>query len=59
MELLGWAIGALIISLIAGLLGFTGIARGAATVAKVLFGFFILVAVAIFFLMLLGVGVVT
>ncbi len=59
MGLLGWAIVALVVSLIAGGLGFTGVARGAATVAKVLFGIFLVVAVVLFILLLLGVGAVT
>jgi len=42
--MLGIAITALVISLIAGTLGFTGIAAGAATIAKIIFGIFIVVA---------------
>jgi uncharacterized membrane protein YtjA (UPF0391 family) len=58
MELLGWAIGALVISIIAGLLGFTGIARGAATIAKILFGIFLVVALVLFVIALVGCGAV-
>lgn len=47
MSLLGWAITAFVVALIAGLLGFTGIAKGAALIAKILFGIFILVAVVV------------
>jgi uncharacterized membrane protein YtjA (UPF0391 family) len=36
--LLFWAIVALVISLIAGALGFTGVAAGVATISRVLFG---------------------
>jgi uncharacterized membrane protein YtjA (UPF0391 family) len=55
MDLLVWAIVALVISLIAGGLGFTGVARGAGTIAKVLFGIFLVVAVILFILVVLGV----
>lgn len=48
--MLTWAITALVIALIAGALGFTGIARAAGTVAKVLFGVFLAVAVVLFVL---------
>ncbi|MFW6070304.1 MAG: DUF1328 domain-containing protein [bacterium] len=59
MELLTWAIIALVIALIAGALGFSGVARGAATVAKVLFGIFLVIAAVIFLLILLGVDLLT
>jgi uncharacterized membrane protein YtjA (UPF0391 family) len=55
MDLLVWAIIALVISLIAGALGFTGVARGAGTIAKVLFGIFLVIAVILFILVVLGV----
>lgn len=55
MDLLVWAIAALVISLIAGALGFTGVARGAGTIAKVLFGIFLVIAVILFILVVLGV----
>jgi uncharacterized membrane protein YtjA (UPF0391 family) len=58
MELLTFAVIALVISLIAGVFGFTGIASGAATVAKVLFGIFLTIAVIIFLLVVLGVSIV-
>ena len=48
--MLTWAIIALVFALIAGALGFTGIARAAGTVAKVLFGVFLAVAVVLFVL---------
>ncbi|MBW3625113.1 MAG: DUF1328 domain-containing protein [Armatimonadetes bacterium] len=53
------AIGALIISLIAGALGFTGVARGAATVAKWIFGFFLVIALILFLLFALGISLIT
>lgn len=55
MGLLGWAIVALVISLIAGALGFSGVARGAASVAKLLFGLFLIIAVILFILLIAGV----
>ena len=57
MDLLWWAIIALVISIIAGALGFGGVATGAATVAKVLFGVFLLLALLLFVLVLLGIGI--
>lgn len=53
------AIGALIVALIAGALGFTGIARGAATVAKWTFGCLLLIALVLFILVALGISAVT
>ena len=44
--MLRWALIFLVISLVAGALGFTGVARGAATLAKILFGIFLLIFVA-------------
>lgn len=59
MDLLTWAIIALIVAVIAGALGFTGVARGAATVARILFGIFLVVAVILFLMLLLGIGIAT
>ncbi|MCW5982339.1 MAG: DUF1328 domain-containing protein [Bryobacteraceae bacterium] len=53
------AIGALVISLIAGGLGFTGIAHAAAAVAKLVFGIFLVIALILFVLIALGVSLVT
>jgi uncharacterized membrane protein YtjA (UPF0391 family) len=55
MGLLGWAVTALVVALIAALLGFGGIARGAASIAKLLFGLLLLVAVVLFVLSLIAV----
>lgn len=55
MDLLTWAIIALVVSLIAGAMGFTGVARGAGTIAKVLFGIFLVIAIILFILVVLGV----
>lgn len=54
--LLSWAIVALIISLIAAALGFTGIAAGAAVVAKFTFGLFLFIALVLFALVMFGIG---
>ena len=56
MGLLAWAIVALVISLIAGALGFSGIAAGAAMLAKVLFGIFLLLFIILIILAAVGVG---
>jgi len=58
MNLLWWAIVAFVISLIAGALGYSGIAAGTATIAKVLFGIFLVIAVILFILVALGIGIV-
>lgn len=45
--MLKWALIFFVVSLIAGALGFTGIAAGAGRIAKILFGIFLLLAVAV------------
>ncbi|MCA8997462.1 MAG: DUF1328 domain-containing protein [Planctomycetaceae bacterium] len=57
MNLLFWAIVALIVSLIAGGMGFTNIAAGAAVISRTLFAVFLLIAVLLFLLVALGIGV--
>lgn len=59
MDLLSLAIGALVISLIAGALGFTGIASGAATISRVFFVLFLIVALALFLMLALGISLFT
>jgi uncharacterized membrane protein YtjA (UPF0391 family) len=59
MSLLGWAIVALVVSLIAGGLGFSGVAQGAATIAKILFGIFLVIAILLFVFVVLGIGALT
>ena len=56
--MLKYAIVFAVISLIAGALGFGGIAAGAAGIAKVLFGLFLVLAVIFLVLAALGVGAV-
>lgn len=57
--MLKWALIFLVISLVSGALGFTGIARGAATIAKILFGLFLVLFVIFLVLALTVVGVAT
>ncbi len=57
MGILELAIAALIIAVIAGMLGFSGVAAGAATVAKWLFGIFLVLAVVFFIMLALGITV--
>ena len=45
--MLKWALFFLIIALIAGAFGFTGVAAGAATIAKILFGIFLVIFLAL------------
>jgi uncharacterized membrane protein YtjA (UPF0391 family) len=54
MGLLGWALVAVVVALAAGLLGFGGIARGSARIAKFLFAIFLIVAAVLFIMQLLG-----
>jgi uncharacterized membrane protein YtjA (UPF0391 family) len=52
MDLLTWAIVFAVISLVAGALGFTGIAGGANRIARLLFGLFLAIAVVLLILAL-------
>lgn len=45
MGLLQWALVAFVVAVVAAVFGFGGIARGAARIAKFLFGLFLVVAV--------------
>jgi len=58
VTMLKYAIIFAIISLIAGALGFGGIAAGSAGIAKILFGLFLILAVIFVVLAALGVGAV-
>ena len=55
MNLFGWAIIAFVVAAFAGALGFTGLARGAATPAKWLFGIFLATALVLIALIVSGV----
>ena len=57
--MLEFAIGAFIISIIAGALGFSGVAAAASSVAKVVFGLFLVIALVLFVLVWMGVSLVT
>lgn len=59
MDLLWWAVIALIVAIVAGALGFGGVARGAATISKVLFAIFLIIAVVIFIMALAGGALLT
>jgi uncharacterized membrane protein YtjA (UPF0391 family) len=59
MTLLKWALALFIISLIAAMLGFTGIAEGTADIAKFLFFLFLAGAVLLLLLGLFAVRAVT
>lgn len=54
--MLKYAIIFALISLIAGAMGFGGVAAGSAGIAKILFGFFLILAVVFVVLAALGVG---
>ena len=56
--MLRWAFIFLIIALIAGALGFSGVASGAATIAKILFAAFLIIAAIFLILALIGIGAV-
>lgn len=58
MDLLTAAIIALVISLVAGALGFTNVAAGAAAVSKWLFAIFLIIALVLFALVIFGVAAV-
>lgn len=58
MDLIWWAVIAFIVAMVAGALGFTNVAAGAATIGKVLFGIFLVIALIILVLVVLGVGAV-
>jgi uncharacterized membrane protein YtjA (UPF0391 family) len=53
--MLKWALIFALIAVVAGLLGFTGVAAGAASNAKLLFGIFLVRALVVLLLAVLGV----
>ena len=57
MDLLQWALIAFVVAIVAGLFGFTGVASGAASIGRILFGLFLVVAVIFLVLALLGVSI--
>jgi uncharacterized membrane protein YtjA (UPF0391 family) len=52
--MLKWALIFLVISLVAGALGFNGVARGASSIAKILFGIFLAIFIILLILALLA-----
>lgn len=56
MGLLRLALLFFVISLVAGLFGFSGIAVGSAAIAKLLFGIFLAIALILFALLMVGFG---
>jgi uncharacterized membrane protein YtjA (UPF0391 family) len=52
-----WAVLALVLAIVSGALGYTGVIQAAAGAARVLFGIFLLVATLLFVLLLSGVDV--
>ena len=57
MDLLQWALIAFGVAIVAGLFGFTGVASSAASIGRVLFGLFLVVAVIFLVLALLGISI--
>lgn len=57
--MLTFALVAFVISVIAGALGFTGVAKAGSAVAKVVFGVFLAVAVLLLALFALGIKLIT
>jgi len=55
--MLKWALIFLVISIVAGAFGFTGISAGAASIAKLLFGLFLILAILFFILLVTGINV--
>ena len=56
MGLLELAIAAFVLALIAGGLGFTGVAQGAAGIARFLFGLFLVIALVFVALLIFGIN---
>lgn len=59
MNLLWWGLISFVVAIVAGALGFRGVASGATTIAKVLFGIFLVIALIIVILAITGVSLVT
>ena len=55
--MLKWALIFFVVSIVAGALGFSGIAQGAAAIAKLLFGLFLILAILFLILVLTGINV--
>jgi uncharacterized membrane protein YtjA (UPF0391 family) len=57
-SMLKWAIIFFLISIVAGALGYSGIAAGAAGIAKILFALFLILAILFFILLFAGISLV-
>ncbi len=57
-NLLWWAVLAFVIAIIAGAFGFRGVSETSASVGKGLFGIFLVVAVVLILLAVLGIGAI-
>ena len=55
----GLLIGLIVVALVAGALGFTGIAAGAATAAKIVFGLMLIGIVVVIVMMAMGIALLT
>lgn len=53
MELLEWALISFVVAIVAAVFGFGGVAKGAATVSRFLFGIFLVVAVVLLIMSLI------
>jgi len=57
--MLGLLIGLIVIALVAGALGFTGIAVGAATLARIVFGIMVIGIIIVLIMMAMGIAILT
>lgn len=55
----GLLIGLVVIALVAGALGFTGIAVGAATAARIVFGIMVIGIIVVLIMMAMGIALLT
>jgi uncharacterized membrane protein YtjA (UPF0391 family) len=58
-RMFGLLIGLVVIALVAGALGFTGVAAGAATAARIVFGIMVIGIIVVVILMAMGIAILT
>ena len=58
-RMFGLLIGLIVIALVAGALGFTGVAAGAATAARIVFGIMVIGIIVVVILMAMGIAILT
>jgi uncharacterized membrane protein YtjA (UPF0391 family) len=58
-RMFGLLIGLIVIALVAGALGFTGVAAGAATAARIVFGIMVIGIIVVLILMAMGIAILT